>query len=99
MKRREEGESRMSYFCWQLEKCYLGGVSLQRAMHLSSWQLAGGGSARGRSKRKSESGVDVGYVWGVVVEYDEGACAAGESSKVQTCLMDSPPLCDCSSEN
>lgn len=69
-------------------------------MHLSSWQLAGGGSARGRSKRKSEIGVGVGNRWeggGGGVWWE--AYAAGESSKVQTCLMDSPLLFDSSLEN
>lgn len=60
-------------------KCYLGGGSLQRPIHLSSWHPSwrGVGVRVGGVKWRGMGG-EVGVWW--------GACAAGESAKVQDSL-------------
>lgn len=67
-------------FAGRGEKCYLGGGSLQRPIHLGSWQPRQQGvgvCVGGVKKEKRRAGVG---------GYDEGAYAAGESAKVQDSL-------------
>ncbi len=77
-RRRERAERLI--FAGRREKCYLGGSSLQRPIHLSSWHPSqrGVGVCVGGVKGREKVGRGGGY--------DEEAYAAGESAKVQYSL-------------
>ena len=72
-------------------KCYLGGGSLQRPIHLSSWHPSwrGVGVRVGGVKWRGTGGGG----------YDEGLVLSGSQPKSRTRLMGSPPLRDPSLEN
>lgn len=79
-------------FAGRWERCYLGGGFQQRPKHLGSWQPSQRGVGVRVEEVKGEVNTGSDGLWW-------GAHAAGESSKVQTCLMGSPPPSDLSSEN
>lgn len=91
-RRRERAECLI--FAGRGEKCYLGGSSLQRPIHLSSWHPSRQGvgvRVGGVKRRESERRVGGGYA--------EKPMLLGSQPKSRAPLMGSPLLCDPSLEN